>query len=84
MGETDLSFQRQSTTELAAFNDNLLGLQGILQQLGAGKGLAFYDPSNKLEGLLKDTVNLCKSTLKDIDAIVAQVPVVGPVLEPRK
>lgn len=81
-GNDRASFQRRSTLHLTMFSASLLGFQGILQQLAADKGQAFFDKSNPLEVTLKDTVNLSKRTLKDIDTIISKVPGVGPVLEP--
>ena len=76
--ESDPLFQQESTAQLTSFKSDLLGIQEILKPLGADKGLAFYDPTNKLEGLLKNIVNFSKDTLEDIDTLVSQVPILGP------
>lgn len=80
----DPDFQQQSISQLTALNGNILDIQGILKALAADKGQAFYDSSNQLEVLLKDITNLSKATLKNIDDMVANVPILGPTLEPSK
>ena len=42
--------------------------------------MANYDPTNKLEVLLKEIVNILKDILKDI----AGLPVLGPILGPSE
>lgn len=77
-------FHQQAATELTSFHSNILGLQDILSQLGADKGLANYDRTDDLETLLKNTVNLNKSALSSVDTIVYNLPLVGKTLGPSK
>jgi hypothetical protein len=56
----------------------------LLAQLGSNKGLENYDSTNDLETLLKNTVNLNKDALNTIADIVANIPVLGPLLGPSK
>lgn len=71
-------------SEITAYQDNLLGFQTLLAQLGADKGLANYDRANDLETLLKNFVNLNKDTLKSISDLVFAIPDLGPILGPSK
>lgn len=60
----------------------MLGLEGVLGNLGADKGLANYDRSNTLETILKDVVNLDKDVLSSITVLVYNLPIVGKTLGP--
>lgn len=68
---------------MTAFRENLNGFQDILAELGADKGLANYDNSDSIETLLKNVVNANKYLLKDVDAMVYELPAVGGTLGPR-
>lgn len=63
---------------LDSFYIDLLGFRTLLKQLGADKGLLNYDPTNHMETLLKDDINLVKDTLTSVYKIVANIPVLGP------
>ncbi|KZP31335.1 hypothetical protein FIBSPDRAFT_849827 [Athelia psychrophila] len=76
------NFHQQAAAELTGFHSNVLGLQDILSQLGADKGLANYDRTDDLETLLKNTVNLNKNALSSVDTIVYNLPIVGKTLGP--
>ncbi|KAI0365244.1 hypothetical protein BV20DRAFT_973430 [Pilatotrama ljubarskyi] len=78
----DPDFNQQAVSEVAAYQDGLLGFQALLAQLAADKGLANYDRTDELETLLKNLVNLTKNTLKAIDILVYNIPVFGPELGP--
>ncbi|KAI0651849.1 hypothetical protein C8Q79DRAFT_1005104 [Trametes meyenii] len=75
-------YHQRVVTAVTAYHDTLSNYQTILVQLGSDKGLANYDRDDALETLLKDMVNLTKYTLKDIDTIIYQIPVLGPILGP--
>ena len=78
------NFRAESEHELSGFHTNLLGFQSTLAELGADKGLANYDKDNDLETLLKDMVNSVKYLLNDIDAMVNDIPGLGPSLGPSQ
>ncbi|KAG2023490.1 hypothetical protein CC2G_001138 [Coprinopsis cinerea AmutBmut pab1-1] len=80
--EADFAFQQGAVAELTAFDSSLLGIKTILDQLGAEKGLLNYDRTNDLETLLKNVVNFNKETLNAVDALVYNLPILGPVLGP--
>ncbi|EAU93114.2 hypothetical protein CC1G_11309 [Coprinopsis cinerea okayama7 len=82
--EADFAFQQGAVAELTAFDSSLLGIKTILDQLGAEKGLLNYDRTNDLETLLKNVVNFNKETLNAVDALVYNLPILGPVLGPSK
>ncbi|KAI0669905.1 hypothetical protein C8Q78DRAFT_1079814 [Trametes maxima] len=75
-------YHQRVVSAVTAYHDTLSNYQNILVQLGSDKGLANYDRDDALETLLKDMVNLTKYTLRDIDAMVYQIPVLGPALGP--
>ena len=79
-----VTYESDCATELSAFHTDLAGFQDVLAQLAADKGLAYYDSTNDLETLLKDLVNGVKYMLNDVDAIVYDLPTVGPTLEPSE
>ncbi|GLB36164.1 hypothetical protein LshimejAT787_0304520 [Lyophyllum shimeji] len=83
----DHSFQKKCDTQLNSFHTNVLGQQAALAALTAekrkpGAGLANYDGSNDIETLIKNTVNLHKSTLDAVSVLVNKLPILGPVLGP--
>ncbi|EIW86703.1 hypothetical protein CONPUDRAFT_78969 [Coniophora puteana RWD-64-598 SS2] len=78
----DQTFQQQASTQLTGFHENLLGLQGLLDQLGADRGLANEDPANDVETLLKNVVNLNKDVLSSTQTLVSNLPILGPILGP--
>ncbi|KAI0655075.1 hypothetical protein C8Q70DRAFT_924100 [Cubamyces menziesii] len=78
----DADFNQRVLTEFTGFQDGLSSVQSILVELGADRGLANYDPNDELETLLKNIVNLVKDTLKTVDNLVYQVPLLGPLLGP--
>ncbi|KAI0335277.1 hypothetical protein GY45DRAFT_1317208 [Cubamyces sp. BRFM 1775] len=79
-GDTD--FNQRVLTEATGFQTSLSGIQSILAELAADKGLANYDQSDALETTLKDMINTVKYTLRDIDNLVYQIPTLGPTLGP--
>ncbi|KAI0361632.1 hypothetical protein OH77DRAFT_1417900 [Trametes cingulata] len=81
-GGNDADFNQQAVSEVAAYQDGLLGFQSLLAQLAADKGLANYDRTDELETLLKNLVNLTKDTLKSVDMLVYNIPVIGAQLGP--
>jgi hypothetical protein len=80
----DADFQKECTSQLSAYQSNLLGLHALLAPLGSDKGLANYDTSNDIETLLKNIINLNKSTLDTCAEIVTNIPVLGPILGPSQ
>lgn len=76
------AYQQQCASELSSFHTNLAGAESILRDLGRDRGLANYDRNNELETTLKDLININKRTLKAVDEIVYQIPVLGPILGP--
>lgn len=60
----------------------MLGFQTALAQAGSDKGLAEYDRTNGLETLLKNTVDLNKNALSAVNAVIYNVPGLGPTLGP--
>lgn len=77
-------FTTSSASVLTDYHSNILGLDGILGNLGARKGLLNYDRSNTLETILKDIVNLNKDVLSSITVLVYNLPIVGKTLGPSK
>ena len=55
-----------------------------MANIGADKGLANYDKSDQYETLLKDIVNMNKSTLGDTSKLIDADPLLGPMLGPSK
>jgi hypothetical protein len=82
--DNDYDFQQQSAKTLTSFHGNIHGFQTILEQLGADKGMANYDPSNCLQTLLENFVNLQKNTLSYINVLCYNIPILGPILGPSK
>ncbi|CDO71559.1 hypothetical protein BN946_scf184911.g29 [Trametes cinnabarina] len=81
-GDADDSFSELALSHFTAYKEGLLQFNTVLVQLAADKGLANYDNTNGLETLLKDMVNMTKYALNDLDALVANIPAVGPLLAP--
>lgn len=77
-------FHQQAATELTGFHTNMLGIEMVLNELGADKGLANYDRTNDLETLLKNIVNVNKDTLSYITTITYNLPIVGSTLGPSE
>lgn len=77
-------FHQQAATELTGFHTNMLGIETVLKELGADKGLANYDRTNDLETLLKNIVNVNKDTLSFLTTITYNLPIVGPTLGPSE
>ena len=77
-------FQQRVVQECDAFKDNTLAFSVILARLAADKGLANYDRRNELETLLKAYVNLHKRVLAYIYKLIADIPVLGPILGPSR
>jgi hypothetical protein len=84
VAQNDVKFQGDCTSQLLAYQTNLLDFQEVLARLDSDKGLANYDPSDPLETLLKDMINMNKDTLRCCVDIVKNVPGLGPVLGPSK
>jgi len=86
--DDDFDFQRDCVAALTGFNTNVDSFQTALAGAassasgGSDKGLANYDKTNDLETLLKNLANLTKNVLSSIDALVYNLPVVGPILGP--
>ncbi|KAI0271354.1 hypothetical protein BC834DRAFT_437858 [Gloeopeniophorella convolvens] len=78
----DGAFEQDCASELTAFYTNSRGFQTTLAQLGADKGLAFYNHEDTLETLLKDIVNAHKNVLSSVTELTYSVPVLGPILGP--
>lgn len=70
--------------ELREYNAALYSFHALFSHLGRDKGLAHYDRQNDVETLLKNVVNLHKYTLNYLDCMVAEIPVLGPILAPGK
>jgi hypothetical protein len=75
-------FHQQAASELTSFHTNLLGVETLLKELGAKDGLVNYDPTNNLETLLKNVVNINKDTLSAVTTITYNLPIVGSTLGP--
>lgn len=86
--DDDFDFQRDCVAALTGFNTNMDGFRTALVDTASSasgtsdKGLANYDRTNDLETLLKNLANLTKNVLSSIDALVYNLPVVGPILGP--
>jgi hypothetical protein len=77
-------FHQQAASELTAFHTNMLGLQTLLTELGADKGLANDDRTDDLETLLKNVINVNKDTLSYVTTITYNLPLVGKTLGPSE
>lgn len=84
VGQNGDDFQRNCVSQASEYQINLLGLERLLAQLGANKGLANYDRNNDVQVILKRTVNLNKDTLSALAAIIDNIPGLGPLLGPSK
>ena len=84
MARNDNDFQRNCVSQASDYRINLLGLQHLLEELGADKGLANYNSRDVLQVLLKDTTNLNKNALKAIADMIYCIPALGPLLGPSK
>jgi hypothetical protein len=82
--QNDNSFQQQCATELTSFYSNLFGVEDILKTLGCEKGLANYDRDNELETILKNSINIIKDLLREVLAIVEDIPFLGRILGPSE
>ncbi|KAJ6610898.1 hypothetical protein B0H10DRAFT_2224603 [Mycena sp. CBHHK59/15] len=78
----DLEFQGRCTTVLTSYQTNIVGVQDILAELGADKGLANFDRTDDIEVYLKAIVNVNKDILSCVSILVDNLPVLGPILGP--
>ncbi|KAH9944388.1 uncharacterized protein BXZ73DRAFT_73914 [Epithele typhae] len=75
----DPIFRDNAVASISSFQTGLLSLQSLIE---TDKGLGFYDKNNELETAIKDLVNSLKDTLKYIDELVGNIPILGSTLEP--
>ena len=76
------AYQQNVAAESSNFYSSAQSFNSLLGELAADKGLAFYDPSDLLEVILKDFIDANKDFLTSVDVIVANMPVIGPLLGP--
>ncbi|GJE85204.1 S-100 EF-hand domain-containing protein [Phanerochaete sordida] len=75
-------FKQQCATEVSGFLDSLQGFQSALGQLSTDNGLANNAFASPLETLFDNTVTATKDLLRDINALVDEIPTLGSVLDP--
>lgn len=80
----DQEFQQQNLDALNDFQGGLLEFQGLFGKIITDKGLANYDNRDKLETMLKNTINATKNTLSATSILMYQLPLLGPLLGPGK
>ncbi|OJA18704.1 hypothetical protein AZE42_01250 [Rhizopogon vesiculosus] len=73
---------QQASTELPEFSTNFKGFTTVLGELGTNKGTAKLDPTNDLEILLKNIINMNKDILTVTYDLVDSFPIVGSILGP--
>jgi len=78
----DYDFQHNCASQLSLFQGSLSSTQDILSQLGADKGLEYYDRTNDIETLLKDGINANKDALNSVAVLIENDPTLGPILGP--
>ena len=76
------AYQQNVAAESSNFYSSAQSFNLLLEELAADKGLAVYDPSDPLEVILKDFIDANKDFLTSVDVIVANMPVIGPLLGP--
>jgi hypothetical protein len=76
------TYQQNVAAETTRFYSSAKSFNEVLSKVAAGKGLAFYNPNNKIEVLLKNVVNANKDALTSVSTIISNIPVLGPVLGP--
>lgn len=78
----DSTIPSRATNYTTSYQNAFQGFQVLLGQMQSDKGLANYDKADKIQTLLKNTVNLNKNCLSTITALVYQIPTLGPILGP--
>ncbi|KAF8640422.1 hypothetical protein AX17_000088 [Amanita inopinata Kibby_2008] len=75
-------FHNDCIAALLGFKQSVGSFQAILSEIGADRGLAFYDRSDDLEKLVKNIINICKKVFSAVDILVDSNPTLGLLLGP--
>ena len=77
-------FVQEFLTELLDFLEALQSFQDTLTELSNDKGLANYELGDLLVTVLRNAVSSSESVVADTQAVAGELPVIGPLLGPRK
>ena len=83
-GQNDPEFQQNAAAKFSSLQQNSQGVDGLLAQLAADKGLANYDKNDELETCLKEFVNANKDALSAVNTLIQNDPALGPILGPSR